>query len=121
MGEPCDRAETQRVNPPCHGSPLISQNEGVGGKIRGDPEFDASRIFRGLGGKCFDQPAAKTGFLGRRYAVKPRPAKLISVIAHVEGSGAEATAANAAKGFSDDPASVVDAEGISADGPRYPR
>ena len=32
-----------------------------------------------------------------------------------------ATAANGAKGFSDDLGSVVDAEGISADGPRYPR
>lgn len=32
-----------------------------------------------------------------------------------------ATAVNGAKGFSDDLGSVVDAEGISADGPRYPR
>jgi hypothetical protein len=55
------------------------------------------------------------------WNANPRPAKPISIVAQVEGSGAEATAPNGAKGFSDDLASVVDAEGISADGPRYPR
>jgi hypothetical protein len=41
----------------------------------------------------FDQAAINAGFDFRRYAMKPRPAKPISSIAHVLGSGTAGTAA----------------------------
>ena len=78
---------------PIAGAKTKSQRRGVGAQnpLPGRRKRKAAR--RRLFNACLlidDQAAIKPGFDCRRYAMKPRPAKPRSIIAHVEGSGTAA-------------------------------